>query len=176
MDNLSSPLFVLAILCLLAVLSEWLVRHTFCKPFGTALLVILLTAVVANAGLLPSASNASPVYDVIFSYVAPVSIFFLLLEVSLKNLRQAGCKCCFCSARRPRCWARSLACGSLPGSHRCAGQHRRQHLGAGAGQESESSRSVPARHSGRFTGKRNRNLSWLPCYQTALKQNLRKAS
>lgn len=90
METISSPLFVLAILCLLVVLSEWLVRHTFCKHFGTALLVILLTAVVANAGLLPSASNASPVYDVIFSYVAPVSIFFLLLEVNLKNLRQAG--------------------------------------------------------------------------------------
>jgi len=90
METLTSPLFILTILCLNIVLSEWLVRRTFCKHFGTALLVILLTAVWANLGLIPSASNASPLYDVIFGYVAPVGIFFLLLEVNLKNLRQAG--------------------------------------------------------------------------------------
>ncbi|MFT7149884.1 MAG: putative membrane protein [Nonlabens sp.] len=44
----------------------------------------------ANFGLIPSASNASPVYDAIFQYVAPASIFFLLLGVNLKQLKQAG--------------------------------------------------------------------------------------
>lgn len=90
MEIFTSPLFILTILCLNIIISEWLVRRTFCKHFGTALLVILLTALMANLHIIPSASNASPVYDAIFVYVAPVGIFFLLLEVNLKNLRQAG--------------------------------------------------------------------------------------
>lgn len=90
MGTLTAPLFILTILCLNIVISEWLVARTFCRHFGTALLVILLTAVWANLGVIPSASNASPLYDVIFSYVAPIGIFFLLLEVNLKNLRRAG--------------------------------------------------------------------------------------
>lgn len=54
------------------------------------MLVIILGAVVANIGLIPSASDASPVYDTVFKYVAPASIFFLLLGVNLKELKKAG--------------------------------------------------------------------------------------
>lgn len=45
---------------------------------------------MANLGVIPSASNSSPVYESIFQYVAPASIFFLLLGVNLKELRKAG--------------------------------------------------------------------------------------
>lgn len=87
---IQEPLYILAFLCFLIVLAEWLCRKTVLKHLSTSLLVIILGAVFANFGLIPSASNASPVYEGIFTYVAPLSIFFLLLGVSLKNLKKAG--------------------------------------------------------------------------------------
>lgn len=88
-----NPLYILAVLSLLIVASEWLVRRTFLKHFGSALLVILLTAVVANLGLLPAGSTAEapvPVYDGIFAYVAPLAIFWFLLPVNLRDVLKAG--------------------------------------------------------------------------------------
>ncbi|MCI0485309.1 MAG: DUF819 family protein [Blastocatellia bacterium] len=90
MEVLASPLFILAVLCFNIVISEWLVRRTFLRHLGTALLVILVTAILANLRVIPSASNAPPLYDIIFSYIAPIAIFYLLLEVNLRNLKQAG--------------------------------------------------------------------------------------
>ncbi len=87
---LSSPLFVLTLLCLSVVISEWLVKNTFLKHLGTALVVILFVAVLANIGLLPSASQGSVVYTGIFRYLAPLSIFYLLLDVNLASIRKAG--------------------------------------------------------------------------------------
>lgn len=84
------PVYILAFLCALIFISEWLIKNTFLKPLSAALLVILLGAIFANIGWIPSASNASPVYDAIFTYVAPASIFYLLLGVRLKALRKAG--------------------------------------------------------------------------------------
>ncbi len=90
MDFIYNPLYVIAFLCLNIILSEWLVKKTFLKHFGVALLVILVTAFVANIGLMPSASDTVPLYGIIFSHIAPISIFYLLLDVNLKNLKQAG--------------------------------------------------------------------------------------
>ena len=87
---IQEPLYILAFLSLLVVAAEWLCRKTALKYLSSSLVVILLGAIFANLNLIPSASNASPVYDGIFAYVAPLSIFFLLLGVSLKNLKQAG--------------------------------------------------------------------------------------
>jgi uncharacterized membrane protein len=87
---LSNPLYVLSIFFLIIIGSEWLVNNTFCRGLGTALLVILLGAIAANLKIIPSASNAIGLYDGIFTYAAPLSIFFLLLEVNLKNIRKAG--------------------------------------------------------------------------------------
>lgn len=87
------PLFILCTLCLMVILSEWLVRNTFLRHFGTALAVILLTAIVANLGILPTGSSKEipvPVYDAIFTYVAPISIFWLLLRVNLKAIFKTG--------------------------------------------------------------------------------------
>ncbi len=89
----SDPLYILGMLCLIVVASEWLVRRTFLKHIGTALLVILMTAAAANAGLLPAGSTAEapvPVYDGIFGYVAPLAIFWLLLPVNLRDVLKAG--------------------------------------------------------------------------------------
>ncbi len=86
-------LFILAVLCLLIAISEWLVKHTFLRHFGTALLVILLTAIVANVGILPAGSppdNPVVVYDGIFGYIAPLAIFLLLLQVNLLDILRAG--------------------------------------------------------------------------------------
>lgn len=88
---MNDALFILAVLSALVALSEWLVQRTFLRHFGSALLVILLTALVANLGLIPTGANATvPVYDGIFTYVAPLTIFFLLLDVNLRDILKAG--------------------------------------------------------------------------------------
>ena len=87
------PLYILAVLCLVVVASEWLARHTVLRHLGTALLVILVTAVLANIGLLPAGSPPeSPVavYDGVFAWIAPLAIFWLVLPVRLAELRKAG--------------------------------------------------------------------------------------
>ncbi|MEN8374874.1 MAG: DUF819 family protein, partial [Gemmatimonadota bacterium] len=86
-------LYVLAALCALVVATEYLVRRTFFRHFGTALLVILVTAVVANLGWIPAGSSAEapvPVYDAIFAYLAPLAIFWLVLPISLREVLKAG--------------------------------------------------------------------------------------
>ncbi|MEM6377371.1 MAG: DUF819 family protein [Bacteroidota bacterium] len=86
-------LFVFTILCLLVVLCEWLVRKTWMKYLGTALLVILLTAILANIGIIPAGSSVEKpvvIYEGIFKYLAPISIFWLLLGVNLRDILKAG--------------------------------------------------------------------------------------
>ncbi len=84
------PMFIVAVLAINVVLSEWLVRYTFFKHFGTALLVIVVTAVTANLGLIPTSASETGVYDGVFSYVAPLAIFWLLLQVNLRDVLKAG--------------------------------------------------------------------------------------
>ena len=86
----TDPVFVVAVLAANVVISEWLVRHTFLKHFGTALLVIVVTAVTANLGLIPTSSSETLVYNGVFSYVAPLAIFWLLLQVNLREILRAG--------------------------------------------------------------------------------------
>ncbi|HJR63109.1 MAG TPA: DUF819 family protein [Gemmatimonadaceae bacterium] len=92
-DLRTNSLFILAVLSLLVVLSEWLVRRTALRHLGSALLVIVLTAIVANLGVLPTTSSQEapvPLYDAIFAHVAPIAIFWLLLHVNLRSLLKAG--------------------------------------------------------------------------------------
>lgn len=77
----------------IVAISEYLVRTTWLKHIGSALLVILLTALIANLGIIPAGSTPEdPVeaYDFIFGIVAPLSIFFLLLKVNLREVLKAG--------------------------------------------------------------------------------------
>jgi len=84
------PLFVLSVLALNVVASELLARHTPLRHLGTALLVIVTTAVCANTGLIPTATGGVAVYDAIFDPVAYLATFLLLLQVNLRDLRRAG--------------------------------------------------------------------------------------
>ncbi|WP_425390929.1 DUF819 domain-containing protein [Ekhidna sp.] len=84
------PIYILGVLFFLVFLSEYLCKHTFLKHISSSLLVIILGAIFANIGWIPSASDSSPVYEGVFHYIAPASIFFLLLGVNLKALKKAG--------------------------------------------------------------------------------------
>ncbi len=84
------PLFILAVLAINVAACEWVVRVTWLRHLGSALLVIVLTAIVANLGLIPTVGDGSPVYDGTFRFLAPLAIFWLLLQVNLRSLRRAG--------------------------------------------------------------------------------------
>ncbi len=90
MSVVTDPLILLSILALVIVISEWLATNTALKHLGTALLVIMLAAAIANIGLIPTASIAPPLYSDIFGFIAPMAIFFLLLEVNLRDVKRAG--------------------------------------------------------------------------------------
>jgi uncharacterized membrane protein len=90
-----SSLFVLAILALNVALCEWLCRRTWLRHLGTALLVIVVTAVEANLGLIPTYGPEIPpyaerVYTATFKYVVALAVFWLLLEVNLRRVLRAG--------------------------------------------------------------------------------------
>jgi uncharacterized membrane protein len=89
---LTGPLAVAAVLCANVFLSEWLGRRGVLRHLGGALLVIVITAIVANLGLIPTVApqDAHPVYEGVFGYVAPLSIFWLLLRVDLREVARAG--------------------------------------------------------------------------------------
>ncbi|MEP0134254.1 MAG: DUF819 family protein [Eudoraea sp.] len=90
MNFIENPVYVLGVLCLMVILADYTSKTKIGKKFGAALLVILFTAVIANLGLIPSASNSIPLYDGIFTYLAPISIFYLLLGVNLNSIKKAG--------------------------------------------------------------------------------------
>ena len=91
MDYISNPIYVLTILCLMVVISVYAGKTKVGKQLGgAALLVILFTAVIANFKFIPSASNSIELYDIIFKYIAPISIFYLLLNVNITSIRNAG--------------------------------------------------------------------------------------
>lgn len=87
---LEKPIYVLAMLSLMVLLGIRAEKTKWGKPLGAALLAIVFTAVIANLGWIPSASNSIALYDGIFTYVAPISIFYLMLGVNLKTIRKAG--------------------------------------------------------------------------------------
>jgi len=63
---IDDPVFILAILAACIVISEMLVRHTALRHGGTALVVIVVTAVAANSGLIPTGTQDVPLYSVLF--------------------------------------------------------------------------------------------------------------
>ena len=85
-----NPIYVLGMLSLMVILSIYIGKTKFGKQLGAALLVILFTAVIANLKLIPSASNSIGLYNIIFEYLAPISIFYLLLNVNLNSIKKAG--------------------------------------------------------------------------------------
>ncbi|WP_238474592.1 DUF819 domain-containing protein [Maribacter algarum] len=90
MTFIENPVYVLAVLCLMVILARYAGKTKLGGKLGAALLVILFTAALANLKLIPSASNSIPLYNGIFTYLAPISIFYLLLNVNLQSIKKAG--------------------------------------------------------------------------------------
>ena len=90
MSIIQQPLYILTVLLLLVLFSEWLGQKKFFKHIGSVLLVIIFAAILANVNVIPSSHNAPALYDGIFQYAAPLGLFFLLLQVKLKDLKLAG--------------------------------------------------------------------------------------
>ena len=88
MPFFQDPLAIFAILMLNIIICEQLCKLPYFRAFGSALLVIITTAITANLGIIPSASTPAPLYDGIFTYLAPLSIFYLLLTVNLRGLKK----------------------------------------------------------------------------------------
>lgn len=86
----SNPLFIMAILCLNIFIGEKIATLPYLRHLSSALIVIILGAIEANLGLIPTASNAPPLYDGIFTYLSPLAIFFLMLGIQLRSLKKAG--------------------------------------------------------------------------------------
>ncbi|SFU18010.1 Uncharacterized membrane protein [Algoriphagus locisalis] len=84
------PFYVSGMLCMFVLLCVWLARFKGFQTIGTPILVILATAIAANLGVIPTATNGNPVYTGVFMYLAPMGIFIALLEVNLKSLKKAG--------------------------------------------------------------------------------------
>jgi uncharacterized membrane protein len=90
MAFVENPLYVGTVLCAMVVLAMYAAKTKIGKQLSAALLVILFTAVLANLKLIPSASNSIPLYEGIFAYLAPLSIFYLMLGVNLNSIKKAG--------------------------------------------------------------------------------------
>lgn len=84
------PIYISGMLCMFVVLAVWLTKFKGWKTIGTPILVILIAAIAANFGFIPTATNGNPVYTGVFLYLAPMGIFIALLEVDLKSLKKAG--------------------------------------------------------------------------------------
>ena len=90
MSIIQQPLYILTVLLLLVLFSEWLAQKKFFKHIGSVLLVIISAAILANINVIPSSHNSPALYEGIFQYAAPLGLFFLLLQVKLKDLKLAG--------------------------------------------------------------------------------------
>ena len=90
MSFIQQPLYILTVFLLLILFSDWLAERKFFKHIGSVLLVIIFAAIFANLNIIPSSTNAPPLYDGIFHYAAPLGIFFLMLQVKLRELKLAG--------------------------------------------------------------------------------------
>jgi uncharacterized membrane protein len=88
--QMTNPIAILAILTANVFIAHWLERLPYFKHISAALLVILLGAIEANVGIIPSSTQAPPLYDGIFAYLSPLMIVFLMLGIQLKSLKKAG--------------------------------------------------------------------------------------
>lgn len=90
MSFIQDTAYLIAFLFLLIIISEWLAKFKYLKHIGSSLIIIILGAIFANLHFIPSSSNVPHLYDQIFTYGAPLGIFYLLLEVKLTDLKLAG--------------------------------------------------------------------------------------
>jgi uncharacterized membrane protein len=86
----SDAFFVIAVLSGCVVVAEVLARRPGLRLIGTALIAIIVAAVVANLGVIPTSGGEHPVYAFIFREGAWMAIFWLLLRVDLRRVLRAG--------------------------------------------------------------------------------------
>ena len=85
---ITEPLLLTALVAATAALAFWLdFRVRALSRVGASLLAIVLGALLSNLGLVPV---ASPVYDAVGGPVTSLAIAWLLLAVSLADLKHAG--------------------------------------------------------------------------------------
>jgi uncharacterized membrane protein len=85
-----NPLLIFLILLACVIAALYLGQMKYLKQLSSAMIVIILAAILANIGIIPTSSTPTPLYDGIFKYIAPMAIFFLMLSVNLKSLKKAG--------------------------------------------------------------------------------------
>ena len=88
----STPAAVACALVLVVWLPVQLCERTVARHLGAALTVILVAALASNLNLIPSGAGteSSIVYSAVFAWVAPLSIFWLLLPINLLAVLKAG--------------------------------------------------------------------------------------
>ena len=85
-----SQISILAVLLASIAVAHWLGDKPVGRWLGSALWVIVLTAIIANLGVIPLASEKVPVYEQLLGTAAPISIFLLLLKARLRSLLEVG--------------------------------------------------------------------------------------
>lgn len=86
----TSSLGILLIMSVTIVGSIWLERYRWASFIGSGFLVLLLSAVAVNMGIIPPVSSGAEIYTIVFHDIAPLSIFYVLLSVRLITLKRAG--------------------------------------------------------------------------------------
>ena len=87
---MSDPIYLLAVLVAVAAIAEWLGRRPAGSWLGGAIITLILGILLANVGVIPTITNAPPLYGYLVSVGAPVAIFLLLIDVHLGALKRAG--------------------------------------------------------------------------------------
>ncbi len=87
---MTDSIYLLAVLCVVATVAEWLGNRPAGRWLGGAIISLLLGILLANVGLIPTVANGPPLYGHLISVGAPVAIFLLLLEIRLQALKRAG--------------------------------------------------------------------------------------
>ena len=87
---MDDTIYLLAVLGAIAALAEWLGRRPAGRWLGGAIITLILGILFANLGVIPTLTNAPPLYGYLISVGAPVAIFLLLLDVHLGALRRVG--------------------------------------------------------------------------------------
>ena len=87
---MTDAIFLLAVLCAVAAVADWLGTLPAGRWLGGAIISLLLGILLANAGLIPTVADAPPLYGHLITVGAPIAIFLLLLDVRLQALKRAG--------------------------------------------------------------------------------------
>jgi hypothetical protein len=87
---MSDPIYLMAVLGAIVAIAEWLGRRPAGNWLGVAIITLILGILLATVGVIPTITNAPPLYGYLVTVGAPVAIFLLLLDVHLGALKRAG--------------------------------------------------------------------------------------